>query len=387
MGINTFFINKILKTVPFEIFCVDRHLEVHGTKVKGLEVSAPILNYKRIWSQSPDYSGRNNWVVQDEEFGVFSQNYSVPQVSRNDPIQKLAIAILLDIQGFAFRHWLDGAQDQSSVEFIVVNTLHVFLTEVVADGLKGPYAENLISYAGTESYLLINSMANVIRMGKEESPEDSVFADETQLVVDESKELGNQHIDSSSVQSRDPVNPVTELMNYLSEDLRDFELEFHDFLEEVENEAVVISLFTCPDGSSQNVECLYIRNGLWWKASAISVDDRLIILNESETEFPASNYDQFSIYLLVDLVNRLVSALYSDGIAIFTPHRKSVLSRLSRIISVLRNNSELYSEESLEADAKLQQAALAAISDDYKLCLDVALKLLPDEYFSEIQVG
>ncbi|WP_281640891.1 hypothetical protein [Aurantimicrobium minutum] len=385
MGMNSFFINKILKTVPIEIFCADRITEVNGTKIKGLEVSAPILNYKRLWFQSADFSGRNNWVVQDEEFGVFSQNYSLPQVSGNDPIQKLAIAILLDVQGYAFRLWLDGGQEQSSIEFNVVNTLHFFLTQVVADGLKGPYAENVISYARTESFLLLNSMANSIRIGNEEAPTVLVDVDTTQLVVEEDSESENQLFENSSVEPKNPVNPVSELMNYLSADLRDFDMEFLDFLEEVENEAVVISLFTGPDGASQNVECLFIRNGLWWKASAISTADKLIILKESETEFPASNFDQFSIFILVDLVKRLVSALYSDGIEIFAPHRESVLSRLTGIISALRNNSELYSEQNVEADAKLH-SALIAISDDYRLSLNAALQLLPDEYYSEIQV-
>lgn len=381
MSINTFFINKILKSVPFEVTCVDKKAIVLGESVKGLEVSAPIINYKRLWSQVADYSGHKRWSVKDEQFGAFSQSYSLPQVSGNDPIQKLAIAILLDIQGFASETCLQGNPNQASPEFAVFMALNMFLTEVLPTGLSGPYANELIAYATSETHLMHNSFMLRLHAINEQSENSPAFVEDEEqsetnyfdgFSEDVWPEPDNYASEPSVDEINSPKNPVRELKNLLNSDLLDFDLELHDFLAEVENEAVVIPLFTCPDGTSQNVECLFIRNGLWWRARAISNETTFVIVGETETTFLAKNYAEFTVHVLIEIARRLNRALYGESIEVSPASREIALGRLSGIIASMQRHFDNFLMFNAPLGLEFQEASELIISE------------LPNRYFEDI---
>lgn len=385
MGINKFFINKILKSVPFEISCIDKKTQVQGADIKGFEVSVPIINYKRLWSQTSDYAGRNRWQVQDEELGAFSQSYSLPRVAGNDPIQKLTIAMLIDIQGFCFETSLSENLKETSNEFSIAITLHFFLTEIVPTSIFGPYAKEIITYAYSES-----NTNHQMFLKRIESNEEIKMGNSKEAVIEEINQIaffsgflddrptfaGEETAFFETHQLDKSFNYEAGFVDLLSRDLPNFEIENVDFLQATQCKAVIIPLFTFIDGVSrvaQMVQIFYISEGLWSAAEGIkSANNISIHSEESQSLFAEDDYKGFIVQVHLRLGRRLISALYSEPIEVHLPDRKLSVSRLSRIIASMRWHSEL----SLEDDEQ--------VWFDFGEAHDQIYGELPAKYFEEI---
>ena len=365
MGINTFFINKILKSVPFEIRCTDKKIDFQGTRVKGLEVSAPIIGYLRFWQLVPQYSGNMQWIVSDLSATDSQSEYSSPKVRSDDPIQKIAIAILVDIQGFASERCLAGDVSEASPEFAVAIAMNKFLLEVVPSALQGPYAQELIRYALSETQMIHHSFWSRL---------EASLSEETIAIPVDSGNIGFGHeaeILLPQERVNETKNPVLELSKSMSSELLDFRINYAEFLPEVDNEAVVIQLFKNEGRNSNSVEFFYIRDGLWRHARGTEELNSFKIIEETVTGFRAVEFREFALEAHVILANRFIDSLYGRDNQVVPDSRFTALNRFNELLASMRIKSEwlLASDDTL--GAKYEDAYNAINAN------------LPTEYFRE----
>lgn len=297
-----------------------------GQIVKGIEVSVPILDYKRVWSPTPGFTGHIYWQTKNQLDSHDNVSFSNELVSTTDPIQKVAIAALVDIMYFATWRVTTDDQEERSIAIPVIHSLHKFLTEVVPTSVGGPYANELASYSLTEAneawqryeQVLLNAPLSGEEPQQTPQTSESVVAQE---VTDDWEPFEDPHANVAPpweefFQQAYGIKPDTEDDKNTSKLSELLQLAYPGYEIEISKEfrgdripVVIMPLFIRHDMTAEEVALFFAKDGIWWSALGAAEDGFVQISMENPMFVDGQEVEKALLQAHLVIFDRITEAL------------------------------------------------------------------------------